>query len=170
MTTRDFKTLVVAGGCYWGVEEYYRRLKGTIDVKSGFAQGTVENPTYEAVCSGTTGHAEAVQITYNPLVLNLETILDHLFRIIDPTTLNKQGNDVGTQYRSGIYVRNDDELNQAKAFVDSRRNNYDQPLVIEVEPLRNFFLAPDNHQLYLQKNPHGYCHVNFNVMKPEEKK
>ncbi|AMC92760.1 methionine sulfoxide reductase A [Erysipelothrix larvae] len=170
MTSTNTKTIVVAGGCYWGVEEYFRRLKGIIDTKAGFAQGTVENPTYEEVCTGQTDHAEAVVLTYDPSILSLSDIADHIFRIIDPTSLNKQGGDIGTQYRTGLYPSNTEDLKVLQDFVDSKRASYNKPVVVEVEMLRNFYDAPTDHQLYLVKNPHGYCHVDFSKLKPEELK
>lgn len=168
--TRDFKQIVLAGGCFWGVEEYYRRLAGITDTSVGYAQGTKENPTYKEVCSGETGHAEAVMITYNHAAISLNQILDHFFRIIDPTLLNQQGNDIGTQYRTGIYTVNDNDLLIVRDFVDNRRSEYAKPIVVEVETLKNYFHAEDEHQLYLHKNPNGYCHVDFSSIRPEELK
>lgn len=168
--TRDFKQIVLAGGCFWGVEEYYRRLAGITDTSVGYAQGTKENPTYKEVCTGETGHAEAVMITYNRAAISLNQILDHYFRIIDPTLLNQQGNDIGTQYRTGIYTMNDNDLLIVRDFIENRRHEYTKPIVVEVEVLKNYFHAEDEHQLYLHKNPNGYCHVDFSKIQPEELK
>lgn len=164
------KKIVVAGGCFWGVEEYYRRLKGVESTRVGYAQGISENPSYKEVCSGKTNHAEVAEITYDPTVISFEKILEHLFRMIDPTSLNRQGHDIGTQYRVGIYPENEEDLLAAKAYVDSRRAEYTKPLVLEVEMLRDFYDAETYHQKYLVNNPTGYCHVNMNLIRPEERK
>lgn len=162
--------IVLAAGCFWGVEEYYRRLEGIVDTQVGYAQGTVEHPSYREVCSGETGHTEAVRITFDPAKISLHAILDHFFRITDPTLLNQQGNDKGTQYRTGIYPDNKNDLFIVQEFVESRRPEYIKPIVVEVELLRNFFVAEDEHQLYLHRNPSGYCHVDFSKILPEELK
>ena len=164
------KEIVVAGGCFWGVEEYFRRAKGIIDTKAGYSQGHKKDATYQEVCDGNTGHAEVVWLTYDSSVITLEKILEHLFRIIDPTTLNRQGNDIGSQYRTGVYTINDDDTAQIKAFLEDKQKEYKHGIVVEVEPLLNFIKAEDYHQFYLVKNPHGYCHVNMNSLKPEERK
>lgn len=168
--TKDFKTVVVAGGCYWGVEEYYRRLEGIIDTQVGFAQGHTENPNYEEVCAADTNHAEVVFLSYNPAAISLEAILDHLFRIIDPTSLNKQGNDVGTQYRCGVYYTTDDEKQTITDFIKQKQADYKRPIVVEVEHLNTFWSADEYHQKYLVKNPSGYCHVDFSVINNDELK
>lgn len=164
------KTLTLAGGCFWGVDAYFRQLKGVIDTKSGYANGNKDNPTYTEVCNGIATHAEAVKITYDPNILNLDKLLEHFFKIIDPTTLNKQGNDRGIQYRSGIYF--EDELTQNKAleYIEKEQLKYDKPIVVEVEKLKHFYLAEDYHQDYLQKNPSGYCHIDLGLAKAEEVK
>lgn len=164
------KKIVLAGGCFWGVAEYYRRLHGIESSKAGYAQGHVENPSYRQVCTQETGHTESVEVVYNPDEISLEKIIEHFFRMIDPTTLNRQGNDIGTQYRSGIYPDNQEELEFVQQLVDSYRPLYAQPIVVEVEPLKNFYVAELEHQDYLVKNPFGYCHINFNLIKPEELK
>lgn len=164
------KEIVVAGGCFWGVEEYFRRAKGIIEATSGYAQGHVEQASYQQVCSGETGHSEVVKLTYDPSVISLEKICEHLFRIMDPTTRNRQGNDIGSQYRSGIYYMDAEDEPIIKNFIAKEQRNYRKPIVTEVEPLGLFVKAEDYHQMYLVKNPTGYCHVNMNLLKPEEKK
>lgn len=164
------KTIYLAGGCFWGVGEYYRRLKGVQEVEVGYAQGTKENPTYQEVCTGFTGHTETVKVVYDESVISLEKVLEHFFRMIDPTTLNRQGNDIGTQYRSGIYYIDGKEEPIIKSYVDSQQNQYRDEIVVEIEPLKQFFRAEEYHQDYLVKNPMGYCHINFNLIKPEELK
>lgn len=164
------KTITVAGGCFWGVEEYYKRLKGVHETNVGYANGIDREVSYKEVCSGQTGHAEATWVQYDPSVISLEMILDHLFRIIDPTSLNKQGGDIGTQYRTGVYYHDESDLEVIQNFIENIQMNYDKPVVVEVEPLRNYFLAEPEHQDYLTMNPGGYCHVDFRVIKPEELK
>ena len=164
------KKIVLAGGCFWGVEEYYRRLKGVGLTRVGYAQGLKENPTYQEVCTGKTFHAEVVEIEYDPTIISFEKILEHLFRIIDPTSLNKQAHDVGTQYRVGVYPDNDEEIEVVKAYIAKRQNEYSKPIVLEVDRLRDFYDAEAYHQKYLDKNPGEYCHVNMNLIRPEERK
>jgi len=164
------KTLTLAGGCFWGVDAYFRQLKGVIDTKSGYANGNKDNPTYTEVCNGIATHAEAVKITYDPSVLDLNKLLEHFFRIIDPTSLNKQGNDRGIQYRSGIYFEDELTQNKALAYIKKEQLKYSKPIVVEVEKLKHFYLAEDYHQDYLQKNPTGYCHIDLGLAKAEEVK
>ena len=170
MNTKDIRQIALAGGCFWGVEEYYRRLEGVTDTYVGYAQGDTENPTYEAVCTGKTGHVEAVMVMYDHTVIPLNSILDHYFRIIDPTLLNQQGNDKGTQYRTGLYPETDNEVLIIKDFLESRAKDYRKPIVVELEKLNRFYKAEPNHQMYLHNNPNGYCHVDFSVIRDEEKK
>lgn len=164
------KTLTLAGGCFWGVDAYFRQLNGVIDTKSGYANGNKDNPTYTEVCNGIATHAEAVKITYDSNILNLDKLLEHFFRIIDPTSLNKQGNDRGIQYRSGIYFEDELTQNIALEYIKTEQLKYDKPIVVEVEKLKHFYLAEDYHQDYLQKNPSGYCHIDLGLAKAEEVK
>ena len=167
MSTRK---IVVAGGCFWGVEEYYRRLKGVEGTRVGYAQGFRIDPVYQDVKKQLTGHAEVVEVEYNPQVISLEKIYDHLFRMIDPTSFHRQGVDVGSQYRTGIYFEQPSDGETARQFIASRQKNYPRPITVEVEPLKKFYTAEEYHQLYLVKNPEGYCHVDFTKIKPEELK
>lgn len=160
--------IVVAGGCFWGVEEYYRRVKGILTTKCGYAQGIIENPTYQQVKSGMTQHAESVFLEYDPEIITSEKIMELLFRIIDPLSLNKQGEDEGTQYRTGIYCLNQDDLKLAYQMIEKLQKNYEEKIVVEVEMLDKFYDAEEYHQKYLVKNPIGYCHVDFRKLKPEE--
>lgn len=164
------KSIIVAGGCFWGVQEYYRRLKGITLAKVGYAQSNKDNPSYREVCDGKTEAVEAVYLEYDKEIISLEQIFDHLFRIIDPTTLNRQAMDVGTQYRTGIYYDNDTDRDQAMYFIGKKQNEIDKEIVVEVLPITNFYDAEGYHQNYLVKNPSGYCHVDFSVAKPEELK
>jgi len=151
----------LAGGCFWGLEAYMSRLYGVYDVTSGYANGSTENPSYEDLIYRQSGHAETVEVIYHPGQISLESILDHYYHVIDPTSYNRQGNDVGSQYRTGIYYQTDQDL---KVISDSIRNlqkSYTDPIVIEVAKLDHYYLAEDYHQDYLDKNPNGYCHINL---------
>ena len=170
MTTKDFKTIFLAGGCFWGVEAYFRQLKGIIDTGVGYAQGHVEAPSYEQGCTGKTGHTETVMLIYNPLAISLEEILDHYFRIINPFTLNKQGNDIGSQYRSGIYYDDDNNLELIIEFVKKLQKQYDKKIVVEIEALQSFWRAEEYHQRYLENNPNAYCHIDLGLAKDNETK
>jgi methionine-S-sulfoxide reductase len=157
------KTIALAGGCFWGIDEFFSRKEGVLLTKSGYANGTVENPTYEQVCTGKTGHAETVWVEYDETETNLEFLLTKFFKVIDPTSLNKQGNDVGTQYRTGIYYTSEEDRPVIEAFIEGRRAKYAAPIVVEVEPLKNFYPAEEYHQDYLKKNPRGYCHIDLSI-------
>ncbi|VBB05163.1 peptide methionine sulphoxide reductase msra [Lucifera butyrica] len=160
----------LAGGCFWGVEAYFQQLKGVVNTTVGYGQGVTEAPVYKEVCTGDTGHAEICEVTYDEGILSLRNILEHYFRIIDPTTLNRQGPDRGTQYRTGIYYADEAEKAAIEGFLRERQAGYTRPIVVEVGPLRNFFPAEEYHQDYLQKTAGGYCHVNLGLAKPEERK
>ena len=155
------RELYVAGGCFWGVEEYFSLVPGVADAVSGYANGSVANPTYEQVCSGATGHAETVRVTYDPAVVSLKTLVEQLFAIIDPLSVNRQGNDVGSQYRTGIYYVDAADEPVIRAVFDAEQAKHTQPIATELEPLACFYEAEEYHQDYLRKNPGGYCHVNF---------
>jgi peptide methionine sulfoxide reductase msrA/msrB len=158
-----------AGGCFWGVEEYMSRINGVVDVTVGYANGTTEHPSYEDVCYKDTAHAERVHVKYDKEKISLSMLLDYFFRIIDPTSLNRQGNDKGSQYRTGIYYKKESDKDIIEKFVDSRRVDYNKVIVTEVLPLDSYYLAEEYHQDYLQKNPNGYCHVDFGVLEEEPK-
>jgi methionine-S-sulfoxide reductase len=152
---------VLAGGCFWGVEELIRALPGVISTEVGYTGGKLENPTYAEVKKGDTGHAEAIQIEFDPARITYKDILDFFFRLHDPTTSNRQGNDIGTQYRSAIFYLDDEQkrvAEEVKAQVD-RSGKWKKPLVTEIVPAQEFHRAEDYHQDYLRKNPGGYtCH------------
>lgn len=152
----------LGGGCFWCLEAVFDEVKGVTDVVSGYAGGAVKNPTYEQVCSGRTGHAEVVQVTFDPAVISFQEILEIFFTIHDPTTLNRQGNDVGPQYRSVIFFHSPQQ--QATAQQVMREFNaagvWDRTLVTEVTPAPTFYAAEDYHQEYFARNPaQGYCRV-----------
>lgn len=160
----------LAGGCFWGVEAYFQQLKGVLDTTVGYGQGATDAPTYQQVCSGLTGYTEVCKVTYDEAVLPLPKIMEHFFRIIDPTTLNRQGPDCGSQYRTGVYYQTEEEKTVIQGFIKTIQSHYDLPIVVEVEPVRRFYPAEEYHQKYLQKTPQGYCHVNLNLAKPDERK
>ena len=150
----------LAGGCFWCLEAVYENLKGVEKVVSGYAGGQKPNPTYQQVCSGTTGHAEVVQVTFDPNVVSYRELLEVFFTIHDPTTLNRQGNDVGTQYRSAIYYHSPEQQAAAKALVAdlTEKKLWDNPIVTEVVPLDKFWPGEEYHQHYYARNPgQGYC-------------
>lgn len=157
------KEIALAGGCFWGVDEYFSRKKGVISTKAGYANGIKENPTYNEVCTGRTGHAETVLVKYDEAVITLTEILEKFFKVIDPTILNRQGNDRGTQYRTGIYYLDEADIPQIEEFIESKRSEYSAPIVTEILPLKNFYDAEEYHQDYLKKNPRGYCHIDLNA-------
>jgi peptide-methionine (S)-S-oxide reductase len=152
----------LAGGCFWCLEAVYDQLRGVENVDSGYAGGRRPNPTYEQVCTGTTGHAEVVQITYDPAQISFGDLLDVFFTIHDPTTLNRQGGDVGTQYRSAIYYHNDEQKRIAEEKLRDLdvTKTWDDPIVTELKPLTDFYLAEAYHKDYFERNPtQGYCNA-----------
>ncbi|MGV9170876.1 MAG: peptide-methionine (S)-S-oxide reductase MsrA [Promethearchaeia archaeon] len=164
------KKATFGGGCFWCTEAVFQRMKGVQSVTSGYAGGDVKNPTYEEVCSGNTGHAEVVQIEYNPEEIRYEELLEIFFETHDPTSLNRQGNDVGTQYRSAIFYHNEEQKRKAEQKKTELNENckYDNPIVTEISPLEKFYPAEDHHQDYYKKYPgRGYCRV---VIKPKLEK
>lgn len=156
------KTIVVAGGCFWGVEAYMLKINGIVETKVGYANGTKKHPTYKEVCLGNTGHTEACLIGYDETIISLEKVLNKFWGIIDPTVSNRQGPDVGHQYRSGIYYTDKKDLDIILRSKNEVQSRYNKPIVTEIQPLSSFYNAEDYHQKYLQKNPGGYCHINLN--------
>ena len=153
------KVIYLAGGCFWGTEKYLSGIKGIIKTEVGYANGNTENPTYEEVCHNNTGHAETVKVEYDPEVINLSFILTLYYDVINPTSVNKQGADTGTQYRTGIYYVDDEDTKIIKNSIAGLQTRYDKPIAIEVLPLKNYYPAEEYHQKYLDKNPNGYCHI-----------
>jgi peptide methionine sulfoxide reductase msrA/msrB len=158
------REIYVAGGCFWGVEEYFSRIPGVKETRVGYANGSMENPDYRSVCTGDTGHAETVRVLYDPREVSLRILVRHFFQIIDPTSLNRQGNDIGSQYRTGIYYRNADDRDELALLLDEEQAKYAKPLAVELLPIRNFWPAEEYHQKYLKKNPGGYCHIDFSSL------
>lgn len=168
--SKSLQTTTLGAGCFWCVEAIFERLKGVHKVTSGYAGGTVENPTYEQVCTGTTGHAEAVQIEFDPEEISFEELLTVFWRTHDPTTLNRQGNDVGTQYRSVIFYHDDEQkkiAEKSKQKTDAS-DLWPDPIVTEITPFTNFYKAEDYHQEYFENNStQPYCRV---VIDPKVRK
>jgi len=158
---KNLKEIYYAGGCFWGVESYFSQIPGVYDVTVGYANGTTENPTYEEVCRHNTGHAETIHVIYDPDAVSLQTLTEHFFKIIDPLTLNRQGNDVGSQYRTGIYYKDESDVETLQNVMNTEQEKYDSPIVVELLPLTCYYPAEEYHQDYLVKNPKGYCHIDF---------
>lgn len=155
------KEIYLAGGCFWGVEAYYKRMNGVEDTEVGYANSRMESPSYKEVCTGRTDAAETVKIIYDEEKITLEEILKALFRVIDPTLINRQGPDIGSQYRSGIYYTDDGDREIIEDFIEKVKGDYKMPIATEVMKLQNFYEAEDYHQDYLYKNPDGYCHIKL---------
>ena len=162
------KTIVLAGGCFWGVEKVFKALDGVVETTTGYANGITENPTYEEVCRNETGYKEAVKVIYQPDVVSLPTIIRAFFLCIDPRQRNRQGNDFGTQYQTGIYYVDENDLDEIKPIYASERMKYDR-FFVELEPLQNFYTAEEYHQDYLDKHPNGYCHITAFEMEEVKK-
>jgi len=166
----NLETATLGAGCFWCVEAVFDDLKGVEDVVSGYSGGQTENPTYRQVCDGTTGHAEVAEIRFDPSVISFKDILRVFFSVHDPTTMNRQGADIGTQYRSAIFYHNDDQKRDAEEVVKEITDEavYDQPIVTEIVPLEKFWPAEDYHQEYFANNPNvPYCAA---VVSPKVKK
>ncbi len=154
------KEIYLAGGCFWGLEKYLSNIPGVTATETGYANGKTEKPTYEEVCRHGSGHAEAVRLSYDASQISLARLLSLFYRVIDPTSLNRQGNDVGSQYRTGIYYMDQEDYSVIRKSIDELKNNYQKPIAIETLPLKNYYPAEEYHQKYLDKNPGGYCHIN----------
>ena len=154
------KEIYFAGGCFWGVEKYFSSIPGVVKTCVGYANGSTESPSYEEVCSKNTGHAETVKVSYDDDITSLNHLLHMFYEVIDPTSVNRQGNDRGTQYRSGIYYVTPEDEPEIRRSIDELQKKYSSPLAVEVMPLENFYRAEEYHQKYLDKNPSGYCHIN----------
>jgi peptide-methionine (S)-S-oxide reductase len=156
----QLQTIVLGGGCFWCTEAVYVQVRGVTDVESGYSNCQAKNPSYEAVCTGTTGHAEVVKLEYDPSQVTTRQILEIFFTVHDPTQLNAQGNDTGTQYRSGIYYTTPEQKQEAENFIREMTNDkvWGKPIVTEVKPLENYHPAEEYHQDFFEKNPgQGYC-------------
>lgn len=153
------KEIYFAGGCFWGVEKYFSLINGVVKTDVGYANGATENPSYQDVCYNDTGHAEAVHVVYDDSKVNLVFLLNMFYDVIDPTSVNRQGNDRGVQYRSGIYYTDEADRSVIEDSLKRLQEQYKEPLAIELKALENYYKAEEYHQDYLGKNPQGYCHI-----------
>ena len=158
------KEIYFAGGCFWGTQHYLKQIRGVVATQTGYANGKLENPSYEQVYTDRTGFAETVRVEYDPSVLSLRVLAELFFKSIDPVSLNRQGGDCGTRYRTGIYYTSDEELPILEAVFDEVAGQYDTPLAVELCLLHNFYKAEDFHQDYLDKHPDGYCHIPLELI------
>lgn len=155
------KEIYLAGGCFWGVDEYMSRVEGVIETESGYANGHTENPSYEEVCTGNTRHTEIVYVKFDENIIFLEELLNKFWNIIDPTVLNRQGPDIGTQYRTGIYYVDEEDLDIINKTLEEQQKKYSEEIVTEIMELESYYPAEEYHQDYLKKNPGGYCHIDL---------
>ena len=159
------KDIHLAGGCFWGAEHFFQQIEGVVLTEVGFANGHTPDPTYKEVYTDTTGYAETVHIRYDSNRVGLKFLLRMFFKAIDPTSLNKQGEDEGTRYRTGIYYTDPADLPKIQEVFNEAQRQVAAPIVVEVEPLQNFYRAEDYHQDYLNKNPDGYCHLPLELFR-----
>lgn len=164
MNTKNYNSdevseIYLAGGCFWGLEAYMEKINGVVDAVSGYANGNTENPKYEDLKKS--GHAETVKVVYKPEIISLKDILAYYLRVVDPTSVNKQGNDIGSQYRTGVYYTDKSDKSIIEGVLKNAQSKYEKPIAIETAPLKDFYEAEEYHQNYLEKNPGGYCHINL---------
>ncbi|MCC8170944.1 MAG: peptide-methionine (R)-S-oxide reductase MsrB [Parabacteroides sp.] len=169
--TNNLKEIYFAGGCFWGTEHFMKQINGVVRTQAGYANGktNVKNPTYEQVCNDDTGFAETVKVDYNPQQAGLNSLVDLFFKTIDPTSLNRQGNNKGVQYRTGIYYTDKADLPIIRQVIEVLSKKYSRPVVVEIEPLKNFYPAEEYHQDYLGKHPDGYCHISPDLFEMAKK-
>ncbi len=161
---------IFAGGCFWGIDKLFSEMDGVLSTRVGYTGGTLKNPSYEVVCTGRTGHAEAIEITFDPAKIGYDELVETFFRHHDPTTLNRQANDIGTQYRSAIFYHSpaqEASARRAKELLESAKV-FKNPIVTEIAPAGEFYAAEEYHQKYLKKNPHGYCNIQYQSKKISE--
>ncbi len=163
------KEIYLAGGCFWGTEQYLQNIKGILSTEVGYANGNTENPTYEEVCKHNTGHAEAVKVEYEDTVIGLPYILELYYDVINPVSINRQGGDVGSQYRTGIYYVNEEDAPVIEYSISKLQEKYKETIAIERLPLSNYYKAEEYHQKYLDKNPSGYCHIGADKFEKAKK-
>ncbi len=166
---KDMKTIYLAGGCFWGVEKFFDQFDGVVYTEVGYANGPDKAPDYREVCAGS-GHAETVKVVYDESRITLTQLLAYYFIVIDPVSVNRQGNDRGIQYRTGIYCTDEEQLNEARSVYAAEEEKAGQKFAVELEMLDNFFTAEEYHQKYLDKNPGGYCHIPRAMFDLEEQR
>jgi len=164
------KEIYIAGGCFWGVQAYFNLVKGILSTEVGYANGNLTHPTYEDLTSHRATQAEALYIKYDEKVISLETILSHMLRFINPTSVDKQGGDRGHQYRTGVYFVDENDKKIIEKVFQAKEKETESKFAIEVKKLENFYPAEEYHQDYLEKNPNGYCHVDLRLVKDDERK
>lgn len=157
------KEIYLSGGCFWGTEKYLKLIKGVISTETGYANGKTQNPTYEQVYTDQTGFAECVHVVYDPQIVSLSKLTQLYFKAIDPVSLNRQGEDEGTRYRTGVYYKDRKDLKVLRQVFDEQAAALSQPLAVELLPLDCFYRAEEYHQDYLDKNPQGYCHLSKEI-------
>jgi len=155
----EIREIYLAGGCFWGTEKYLKSIPGVKNTEVGYANGMIQNPSYEDVCHKNTGHTETVRVEYDPKYIDLTHIINLFFKVIDPTSVNRQGNDVGSQYRTGIYYVDMKDEPIILTAISELQKKYDRRIAVEIKPLINYYPAEEYHQDYLTKNPNGYCHI-----------
>ncbi|MFA9377889.1 MAG: peptide-methionine (S)-S-oxide reductase MsrA [Lachnotalea sp.] len=163
------KEIYLAGGCFWGTEKYLENIKGIKETEVGYANGNTKNPSYEEVCHKNTGHAEAVKVVYDEAEISLPFILDLYYDVINPVSLNRQGGDIGSQYRTGIYFIESKDEAIIEQSISKLQESYQEKIAIEFKPLLNYYKAEEYHQKYLDKNPSGYCHIGKDKFASAEK-
>ena len=161
------KTIYLAGGCFWGVQKYFDQFDGVAATEVGYANGPDQAPSYQEVCRSS-GHAETVKIDYDESRISLTELLNYYFMVIDPLSVNRQGNDVGIQYRTGIYYSEEEQLSEITSVWQAEEEKLGGKLAVELGPIENFFTAEEYHQKYLDKNPAGYCHIPLNMFRLNE--
>lgn len=164
------KEIYLAGGCFWGTEKYLKQLHGVLKTEVGYANGKTENPNYEDICYNNTGHTETVKVTYNKHEITLTELLDFFYLSIDPVSVNRQGMDIGIQYRTGIYYIEKEDEAIIKSSIEQLQKQYKEKIAVEIKLLQNYWKAEEYHQNYLDKNPKGYCHINFKKIEKEIEK
>lgn len=162
---KNMKEIYFAGGCFWGTEHYFKQIRGVVSTEVGYANGHTDSPTYKEVCTDKTGYAETVHVSYDPQQVSLKFLTELYFKAIDPTSLNKQGHDEGTQYRTGVYFTDEADKPVIDSVFREVERTLSEPLAVELLPLKNFYTAEDYHQDYLDKNPSGYCHLPSSLFK-----
>lgn len=164
METTNVEKIYLAGGCFWGTDRFFKHMRGIEETHAGYVNSDIPNPTYKEVCTGKTGAAECAEVLYNATTVDLSKLLDLFFKTFDPTQVDGQGTDHGTQYRSGIFYTTDSQRNTAMECLHRLEKAYGRPLPVEVRPCKNFTRAEPEHQDYLERNPDGYCHIPPKVM------
>lgn len=159
------REIVLAGGCFWGTQAFFQKINGIVETQCGYANSNIPNPTYEQVCSSQTNAAEAVKLVYEDDLISLERVITAFFKTINPTSINRQGGDIGSQYRSGIYYIEESDSLHIHIMIEKLQKDYTVSIATEVLKLNNFYPAEDYHQDYLKKNPNGYCHVDLRIAK-----